>query len=118
MAHASYNRHLKVFAELFKNRGQIADATKLSGACNQLTDIKKEEIIGKIAGFLTTRSCYYSIIGVGQAVREVPVAVTVGAVDYTSTSKCVVYAEQAVMAIYYRDAFNNHFALKQFQYLE
>lgn len=113
------------------NRGGIAkwidpnDPAKRSTLSNgslatQTTDRAREEIIGKIAGLLTVRSNYFTVIVTAQSVKDTGAvdAKTSNTVQYAPSKYCQVLAEQKILAVVSRDAFTNKFVIESFEYLE
>ena len=115
------------------NRGGIAKwvggttRTTLSNntvpaAGSQVTDRAREEIIGKIAGLLTVRSNYFTVIVTAQAVKDTGTvdAKTSNTVQYASSPAkyCQVLAEQKILAVVSRDAFTDKFVIESFEYLD
>lgn len=102
------------------------DTTKTKGA--QEVDRGREEIIGKIAGLLSTRMNYFTVIVDAQSVKDlgtVPEAMPASArqaswvkYDTAGNKWCDVRAEQKILAIVSRNVFTNTFKVEAFQYLE
>lgn len=107
----------------FINRGEIARIGNMSNG--DLGDVQREreEVIGKIAHLLTTRQNYFRIVVTAQAVLDMPDAPGELAdrernvVDYGS-GLCRILAEQKIMAIVYRDAFENTYQILRYEYLD
>jgi hypothetical protein len=94
----------------------------------QDTDRAQEEIIGKLANLLTTRQNYFTVIVVGQAVKDLGANITSALpakkpdnwVKYDSTGDkwCSILGEQKMMAVVYRDAFTDLYKVVRFEYLD
>lgn len=114
----------------FFRRSELAAVETLSDgtAGTQTTDRAQEEIIAKIVNLLTVRQNYFTIIATGQAVKDLQadmsgIAVSDRPANWVqfgsgATDWCAVLGEQKAMAIIYRDAYENHFRVERFEYLE
>jgi len=107
----------------FTNRGGIALCTEWTNTDSTIispkptTDRIREEIIGKIAGLLTVRSNYFTVIVTAQAVKDTGGVDAAGGVQYATGKYCQVLAEQKILAVVSRDAFTDDFVIESFEYL-
>jgi hypothetical protein len=117
---------LSATATPFTSRAQIASVADLSSGGS--TDRSQEEIIGKIANLLTVRQNYFTVIVVGQAVKDLPGISPTAAqkiahpewqeYDTSNNNWCSVLGEQKIMAVVYRDALANTYKIQRWEYLD
>lgn len=108
------------------NRGALALAPQLSdgSVVTQNTNRIQEEIIGKLAGLLTTRSNYFTALLVGQSVKDLgtvtglPASPDIRIYAGAPTKTCRILAEQRMLVYLSRDVYTNQFAVEQVEYLD
>lgn len=114
---ATSNPHSAVPGALFIDRGEIAAVPYFvnGGVVAQSTDKAQEEIVGKIANYLSTRQNYYTIIVTAQALKDLgAVSAVTGSFSYDGgTHYAITTAEQRALAVVYRDAFTNKFRIER-----
>ncbi|MDT8392156.1 MAG: hypothetical protein RRC34_16765 [Lentisphaeria bacterium] len=128
--------NIKTFTNILVNavpygqdsRGKIVAVTSLKNSTGgtQNTNATREEIIGRIAGLLTARSNYFTILATGQSVKDlgavpdaIPAADRPSSWSELAAGKWVdVLAEAKVVAIVYRDAYTNEFKVEEIRYVE
>ena len=93
----------------------IADNTVITLMDN---DRAKEEVIGKIAGLLTTRQNYFSAIITSQIIKDMITNYKGGTRGVFDVGIDEILAEQRLSAILYRDAINNEFEVVRYEYLD
>jgi len=106
----------------FSNRGGIAQAGSLAdgtagSSIDQNTDRTQEEIIGKIANLLTVRQNYFTVIVVGQAIKDVG-GISTASYGTFDPDHDQILAEQKIKAVVYRDAFSNELKVERYEFLE
>lgn len=118
----------------FTSRGQIAEIAELQALDTLQTDSTtatnalQEEIIGKIANLLTTRTNYFTILVTAQVVKDlgtVPDPIPAGdrpsswsQLDTSPSQWVDILAEVKQIAVVYRDAHTNEFKIENIQTLE
>ncbi len=106
--------------EVFRFRGQLANATKLFDGTGgtQTTDRQKEEVIGKMIGLTTVRQNYFTVIAVSQMVQDMVAGVGgSGERGHFNEGIDLAYADQTLMALIYRDALRNTVEVLRYEYL-
>ncbi|MBN2450508.1 MAG: hypothetical protein JXR77_08960 [Lentisphaeria bacterium] len=83
-------------------------------------DRELESTIGRLANLLTVRQNYYTVIVVGQSVKDLKGNNPGGAdvCEYDTGRYCRVLAQQKVIASVYRDALRNRYRVDRVEYLE
>jgi len=94
------------------------------------TDREQEATLGKIANFLTVSQNIFTVVIVAQAVKDLGDVDPGGgattdryyqyeaAAGPTPAQYCARVAEQRILAVVYRDAFQNTYRIERFQFLE
>jgi hypothetical protein len=102
------------------NRGGLARIKTLSdgSVLPQLSDMAREEVIGKIAGIGSVRSNFFTVLLTTQTVRDLPTGVKGGILGQYDAGVDRILAEQRVFYHMYRDALNNKFRIIHFEYID
>lgn len=82
-----------------------------------VTDRSQEEIIGKIVTLLSIRENYFTVIVVGQSVKDIGALDTGRSVEYATGRYCSILAEQKIMALVRRNVFTNEYRVERFETL-
>ena len=98
------------------NRGQIADVVNMTDATftgsAYTTDAAKEELVGKLANLLTTRSNWFSVVVCAQVINPELYNLP------PPYQQVKVLAEHKMLAVVYRDAFTNEMRVEHVQPLD
>jgi hypothetical protein len=111
--------------------GGIAQLAAVSNVSGMDTDATQEELVGKIAGLLTDRHNYFTVLVCARAVKDLgdesefpphilnsPDWPPANWVEYATGRWCAVLGEQKILAEVYRDVYTNAFKVTRFKYLE